>query len=148
MYSSLSFPYLHIFIAAAKYTQQTMQRLADLNADASLVGFYTSCNNGQHLAMGGFVEALVGAQLSGGGLGSNTGKAAPVGRAASAASSKTAASSQANKYGKGIALVYGQFHTEVWLCCQDLIAHVARSQFLRSRQRLTGSRRIASIQVE
>lgn len=93
--------------AANKYTSQLLPRLADLNADASLIGFYTSCNNGQHLAMGGFVEALIGAQTSGGGLGSGVSKATPMGRSAAKA---PALSGQASKNGKGIALVYGAWH--------------------------------------
>ena len=82
-----------------------MPRLADLNADASLVGFYTSTNNGQHLAMPGFIDALVGAQLSGGGIGSAQAKAVPVGR--TAASKAPMLSGTGTKSGKGIALVFG-----------------------------------------
>ncbi|KAM0786428.1 hypothetical protein ACM66B_001892 [Microbotryomycetes sp. NB124-2] len=89
--------------AANKYTSQYLPRLADLNADASLVGFYTSANNGQELAIAGFVDALIGAQLTGGGVGSLT-KAAPVGRTSSAKPALPAGTG--DKFGKGIALVY------------------------------------------
>lgn len=59
--------------------------------------------------MGGFVEALIGAQMSGGGLGSGVSKATPMGRAgATATKSAIPAAGQGNKYGKGIALVYGK----------------------------------------
>ncbi|KAK4047403.1 hypothetical protein OIV83_005450 [Microbotryomycetes sp. JL201] len=88
---------------ANKYTSQFLPRLADLNADASLVGFYTSANNGQQLAIGGFVDALIGAQLTGGGIGSLS-KAAPVGRTSS--SKPALPSGTGVKHGKGIALVY------------------------------------------
>lgn len=100
-----------VLVSASKYTSQLLPRLAELNADASLIGFYTSSNNGQHLAMGGFVEALLGAQVSGGGIGSGLAKATPVGRAATSATAgknNLAASAQQNKSGKGIALVYGE----------------------------------------
>ncbi|ORY65620.1 hypothetical protein BCR35DRAFT_322361 [Leucosporidium creatinivorum] len=89
--------------AASKYTQQLLPRLADLNADASLVGFYTSTNNGQHLATAGFVDALLGAQMSGGGIGSGQAKATPVGRSAAKTPLQSGSGS---KTGKGIALVY------------------------------------------
>ncbi|POY75295.1 putative Proline racemase [Rhodotorula taiwanensis] len=93
--------------AAAKYTASLVNRLTDVNADASVVGFYTSTNNGQVLATGGFVEALVGAQLSGGGVGSGA-KAQPVARPGMGAAKPAThlASGDANKSGKGIALVY------------------------------------------
>ncbi|KAK4699764.1 translation initiation factor 3 subunit H, partial [Phenoliferia sp. Uapishka_3] len=90
--------------AANKYTSQLLPRLADLNADASLVGFYTSTNNGQHLAMPGFIDALVGAQLSGGGIGSGQSKVAPVGRTNAAKAPMP--SGTGTKSGKGIALVF------------------------------------------
>lgn len=84
-----------------------VSRMADVNADAAVVGFYTSTNNGQVLATGGFVEALVGAQLSGAGVGSGS-KAQPVARAGLGARPQTQlASGEANKAAKGIALVYG-----------------------------------------
>ncbi|KAI5476242.1 hypothetical protein MNV49_007942 [Pseudohyphozyma bogoriensis] len=89
--------------AANKYTSSLLPRLADLNADASLVGFYVSANNGQQLAIPGFIEALVGAQLAGGGLGSGAPKAQPVGRSAAA---KPQVPTQASTNGKGIALVF------------------------------------------
>ncbi|GJN90016.1 hypothetical protein Rhopal_003011-T1 [Rhodotorula paludigena] len=92
--------------AAAKYTASMVSRMADVNADASVVGFYTSTNNGQILATGGFIEALVGAQLSGGGVGSGQ-KAQPVARPGLGPRTQTQlASGEANKSGKGIALVY------------------------------------------
>jgi translation initiation factor 3 subunit H len=91
----------------AKYTAQLVNRLSDVNADASVVGFYTSSNNGQVLATGGFLEALVGAQLSGGGIGSGH-KATSVSRPGLGAKQTTQlASGAANKSGSGIALVYG-----------------------------------------
>ena len=100
--------YLTLYFSASKYTAQLLPRLADLNADASLVGFYASTNNGQHLAMSGFVEALLGAQLNGGGIGNATTKAVPVGRAAV----KTPlATGNGTKSGKGIALVFGEYCT-------------------------------------
>lgn len=82
--------------------------MSDLNADASVVGFYTSTNNGQVLATGGFIEALVGAQLSGGGVGSLQ-RAQPVNRAGVVGQKGPVQlpSGEANKSGKGIALVYG-----------------------------------------
>lgn len=81
--------------------------MTDVNADASVVGFYTSTNNGQVLATGGFVEALVGAQLSGGGVGSGA-KTQPVARPGMGPRpAAQLASGDANKSGKGIALVYG-----------------------------------------
>lgn len=55
--------------------------------------------------MAGFVEALLGAQMSGGGIGSGL-KATPVGRAA--AVKMPLVSGQGSKGGKGIALVYGE----------------------------------------
>jgi translation initiation factor 3 subunit H len=91
---------------ASKYTAALLPRLADLNTDASLVGFYTSTNNGQHLAMTGFVEALLGAQMSGGGIGSGAAKAVPVGR--SAPVKAVLPSGSGTKSGKGIALVFGE----------------------------------------
>ncbi|BGO92573.1 hypothetical protein JCM10020v2_004244 [Rhodotorula toruloides] len=93
--------------AATKYTQQLVSRMSDLNADASVVGFYTSTNNGQVLATGGFIEALVGAQLSGGGVGSLQ-RAQPVNRAGVVGQKGPVQlpSGEANKSGKGIALVY------------------------------------------
>ncbi|KWU43759.1 hypothetical protein RHOSPDRAFT_29552 [Rhodotorula sp. JG-1b] len=92
--------------AAAKYTAQLVNRMTDVNADASVVGFYTSTNNGQVLATGGFVEALVGAQLSGGGVGSGA-KTQPVARPGMGPRpAAQLASGDANKSGKGIALVY------------------------------------------
>ncbi|GAA5982450.1 hypothetical protein JCM11641_006120 [Rhodosporidiobolus odoratus] len=92
--------------AAAKYTTQLLSRTADVNADASVVGFYTSTNNGQILATGGFLDALVGAQLSGGGIGSGT-KAQAVARPGLGMKQTTQlASGDANKNGAGIALVY------------------------------------------
>ncbi|PRQ77733.1 hypothetical protein AAT19DRAFT_8801 [Rhodotorula toruloides] len=93
--------------AATKYTQQLVSRMSDLNADASVVGFYTSTNNGQILATGGFIEALVGAQLSGGGVGSLQ-RAQPVNRAGVVGQKGPVQlpSGEANKSGKGIALVY------------------------------------------
>lgn len=85
-----------------------MNRLADVNADANVVGFYTSTNNGQVLATGGFLEALVGAQLSGGGVGSGA-KTQPVARPGMGPRpAAQLASGDANKSGAGIALVYGQ----------------------------------------
>ncbi|KAM0750975.1 hypothetical protein T439DRAFT_326013 [Meredithblackwellia eburnea MCA 4105] len=92
--------------AATKYTSTLLPRLADLNADASLVGFYTSSNNGQHLAIPGFVEALVGAQLTGGGIGSasQAHKPTPVGRVQP--TKATLPSGTGTKSAKGIALVY------------------------------------------
>ena len=97
-------------LSASKYTAQLLPRLADLNADASLVGFYASTNNGQHLAMSGFVEALLGAQLNGGGIGNATTKAVPVGRS----NVKTPlAMGSGTKSGKGIALVFGE-------CCSNV----------------------------
>lgn len=96
---------LCVWLAATKYTSQLLPSLAVLNADASLVGFYTSTNNGQQLAMSGFVEALLAAQMSGGGIGSGPShKAAPVGRSAAAKTPLPAGSGAKN--GKGIALVY------------------------------------------
>lgn len=83
-----------------------------MNADASLVGFYTSCNNGQHLAMSGFVEALLGAQMSGGGIGSGAAKAVPVGR--NAPVKAPLASGTGTKSGKGIALVFGKFNSKCY----------------------------------
>lgn len=71
------------------------------------MGFYTSSNNGQHLAMSGFVEALLAAQMSGGGIGSGAAKAVPVGRA-TAGKTPIAASGTGTKSGKGIALVFGK----------------------------------------
>lgn len=56
--------------------------------------------------MTGFVEALLGAQMSGGGIGSGT-KATPVGR--STAAKTPVASGPGSKSGKGIALVFGEF---------------------------------------
>mgnify|MGYP001569891091 CR=1 FL=1 len=56
--------------------------------------------------MTGFVEALLGAQMSGGGIGSGT-KVASVGR--STAAKAPAASGPGSKSGKGIALVFGEF---------------------------------------
>lgn len=98
-------------LAATKYTQQLLPRLADLNADASLVGFYSSTNNSQQLAMGGFIEALINAQMSGGGIGSGaTAKPIPLGRT-SVAVKPAALAGNANKSAKGIALVYGQFRS-------------------------------------
>lgn len=96
-----------------------MNRLTDVNADASVVGFYTSTNNGQVLATGGFVEALVGAQLSGGGVGSGA-KAQPVARPGMGAAKPAThlASGDANKSGKGIALVYGASSSSV-ACSSD-----------------------------
>ncbi|GAA5867005.1 hypothetical protein JCM3774_003753 [Rhodotorula dairenensis] len=92
--------------AAAKYTAQLVSRMTDVNADASVVGFYTSTNNGQVLATGGFVEALVGAQLSGGGVGSGA-KTQPVARPGMGPRpAAQLASGDANKSGSGIALVY------------------------------------------
>ncbi|GAA6028811.1 hypothetical protein JCM8097_007407 [Rhodosporidiobolus ruineniae] len=92
--------------AGAKYTQQLLSRLSDVNADASVVGFYTSTNNGQVLATGGFFDALVGAQLSGGGVGSGT-KAQAVSRPGLGVKQTTQlASGDQNKCGSGIALVY------------------------------------------
>ncbi|KAK4055883.1 hypothetical protein OIO90_003140 [Microbotryomycetes sp. JL221] len=91
--------------AAQKYTSQYLPRMSDLNADASLVGFYTSTNNGQQLAIGGFVDALVGAQLTGGGVGSLS-KAAPVGRSGAASKTSSLPAGTGHKNGKGIALVY------------------------------------------
>jgi len=79
----------------------------DLNADASLVGFYTSTNNGQILATGGFLDALVGAQLSGGGVGCGQ-KTQPTPRPGLGQRPVSQLSSgEQNKSGKGIALVYG-----------------------------------------
>lgn len=94
---------------ANKYTNTLLTRLADINYDASLVGFYTSSNNGQHLALPGFIEALLAAQMSGGGLGSGVqqSKAIPVGRTSAAPSKSNLASGTESKSGKGIALVYG-----------------------------------------
>lgn len=47
--------------------------------------------------------------MSGGGLGSGVSKATPMGRAgATATKSAIPAAGQGNKYGKGIALVYGK----------------------------------------
>lgn len=81
--------------------------MTDVNADASVVGFYTSTNNGQVLATGGFVEALVGAQLTGGGVGSGA-KTQPVARPGMGPRpAAQLASGDANKSGSGIALVYG-----------------------------------------
>ena len=92
---------------AAKYSTQILSRMNDLNADASLVGFYTSTNNGQILATGGFLDALVGAQISGGGLGSGQ-KTQPTPRAGlGQRPAAQLASGEQNKSGKGIALVYG-----------------------------------------
>lgn len=92
-------------LSATKYTSQLLPSLAVLNADASLVGFYLSTNNGQQLATSGFLEALLASQMSGGGIGSGPShKAAPVGRAAAAKTPLPAGSGAAN--GKGIALVY------------------------------------------
>ncbi|GAA5956977.1 hypothetical protein JCM3765_006658 [Sporobolomyces pararoseus] len=92
--------------AAAKYSTQLLSRMNDLNADASLVGFYTSTNNGQILATGGFLEALVGAQLSGGGVGSGQ-KTQPTPRPGLGQRPVSQVSSgEQNKSGKGIALVY------------------------------------------
>ncbi|SCV74902.1 BQ2448_7931 [Microbotryum intermedium] len=90
--------------AASKYSAAVLSRMVDLNADGSIVGFYTSTNNGQTLAIAGFVEALIGAQMSGGGVGSGLGKATPVGRAA--ATKTNLVPGQGAKNGKGIALVY------------------------------------------
>ncbi|GAA5864790.1 hypothetical protein JCM8547_009234 [Rhodosporidiobolus lusitaniae] len=92
--------------AGAKYTASLVNRLQDVNADASVVGFYTSTNNGQVLATGGFLEALVGAQLSGGGVGSGH-KAQAVARPGLGMKQTTQlASGSNNKSGTGIALVY------------------------------------------
>jgi len=68
--------------------------------------------------MGGFVEALLAAQMSGGGIGSGaSAKATPVGRSAQAKASALPAGSGA-KNGKGVAIVYdlasaGQGHVGV-----------------------------------
>ena len=92
---------------ATKYSTQLLSRMNDLNADASLVGFYTSTNNGQILATGGFLDALVGAQLSGGGVGSGQ-KTQPTPRPGLGQRPASQLSSgEQNKSGKGIALVYG-----------------------------------------
>ncbi|GAA5933298.1 uncharacterized protein JCM15063_001276 [Sporobolomyces koalae] len=92
--------------AATKYSTQLLSRMNDLNADASVVGFYTSTNNGQILATGGFLDALVGAQLSGGGVGSGQ-KAQPTPRPGlGQRPAAQLASGEQNKSGKGIALVY------------------------------------------
>ncbi|GAA6059761.1 hypothetical protein JCM10212_001969 [Sporobolomyces blumeae] len=92
--------------AATKYSTQLLSRMNDLNADASLVGFYTSTNNGQILATGGFLEALVGAQLSGGGVGSGQ-KTAPTPRPGLGQRPVSQIpSGEQNKSAKGIALVY------------------------------------------
>lgn len=56
--------------------------------------------------MSGFVDALLGAQMSGGGIGSGQAKATPVGR--SAAAKTPLLSGSGSKTGKGIALVYGE----------------------------------------
>lgn len=56
--------------------------------------------------MTGFVEALLGAQMSGGGIGSGAAKAVAVGR--SAPVKATLASGTGTKSGKGIALVFGE----------------------------------------
>ncbi|GAA6009978.1 hypothetical protein JCM10207_007503 [Rhodosporidiobolus poonsookiae] len=92
--------------AASKYTTQLLSRVADVNADASVVGFYTSTNNGQILATGGFLEALVGAQLSGGGVGSGMKAQAVVRPGLGTKQTTQLASGDANKNGAGIALVY------------------------------------------
>ncbi|GAA5889491.1 hypothetical protein JCM6882_007049 [Rhodosporidiobolus microsporus] len=92
--------------AGSKYTASLLNRMADVNADASVIGFYSSTNNGQVLATGGFLDALVGAQLSGGGVGSGT-KAQAVARPGLGPRQTTQlASGDANKNGAGIALVY------------------------------------------
>ncbi|GAA5971112.1 hypothetical protein JCM21900_004568 [Sporobolomyces salmonicolor] len=92
--------------AATKYSTQLLSRMSDLNADASLVGFYTSTNNGQILATGGFLDALVGAQTSGGGIGSGQ-KTQPAPRPGMGQRPTVqVASGEQNKSGKGIALVY------------------------------------------
>lgn len=105
-------------IVATKYSQQILSRLDDLSAaDNSVVGFYASTNNGQHLAMTGFVEALLGAQLGGGGIGAGNAKAVPVGRATGVKAALPAGSG--GKSGKGIALVFGTSTPFLRCSCGD-----------------------------
>lgn len=87
---------------AASFTAQYLPRLAECNADANVVGFYATTNNGQLVGSnGGLIEALARYQL---------GPAA----AQDAASTKTRSRSSASDKrgpGRGVALVYGQFRT-------------------------------------
>lgn len=131
--------------AAAKYTTQMVSRMADVNADAAVVGFYTSTNNGQVLATGGFIEALVGAQLSGQGVGSGV-KAQPAARAGLGARPQAQlASGEANKAAKGIALVYGASERPAHVPSQALTdGELGAMQTLRVRRRArSASRRTA-----
>jgi translation initiation factor 3 subunit H len=63
--------------------------------------------------MSGFVDALLGAQLNGGGIGGGA-KAVPVERSAAAKGIMVTSSAPgSNKSGKGIALVFGRMNSEV-----------------------------------
>lgn len=115
-----------------------VSRMADVNADAAVVGFYTSTNNGQVLATGGFVEALVGAQLSGAGVGSGS-KAQPVARAGLGARPQAQlASGEANKAAKGIALVYGASLAFLELVRKEWRTRLTRTCARRHRERDAG----------
>ena len=87
---------------ATAYTAQFLPRLAELNADANVVGFYATTHDGQTTGHNGsLIEALARYQLG-------------TVEAAAAASGKTKAKlAQVEKKGpgKGVALVYGQFYS-------------------------------------
>lgn len=69
--------------------------------------------------MPGFIDALVGAQLSGGGIGSGQAKAVPVGR--TSATKAPLLAGGGSKSGKGIALVFGEFASTHARWCVVLI---------------------------
>lgn len=85
--------------------------------------------------MSGFVDALLGAQANGGGIGGST-KAVPVGRAgAKAPSTVSTSSGTGNKSGKGIALVFGTFI--FCFSAGPTADRVSRTQILRVLRKAT-----------
>lgn len=82
---------------AASFTAQVLPRLAELNADANVVGFYATTSNGQLVGpSGGLIEALARYQL-GPGVGSD-----------GSLKSRSRASAEKRGPGRGVALVYGE----------------------------------------
>lgn len=87
----------HAASNAASFTAQILPRLAELNADANVVGFYATTSNGQLVGQnGGLIEALARYQL---------------GPAAAESSSNLRARARAvsdkRGPGRGVVLVYG-----------------------------------------
>lgn len=90
--------YDHAASNAASYTAQILPRLAELNADANVVGFYATTSNGQLVGpTGGLVDALARYQLGPTALDSSANLRA-----------RARATAEKRGPGRGVALVYGK----------------------------------------